>query len=196
MLGHRPASRLTLSRPHATPNHLIRVLPVLIVAAVLAIGCSGGSKKKASPTAQTAPATPAAVAQVASSTPAPAPATVAPSPTAVRVFTPLPVTPPPTPTPAPTPVIRTENGLQIQDLQFLGKITASGGVRIRSAPDAAATNVVGSVPEGALVTVEGKVLNGSEAEAGKGTVWYIVGPKQYIYGAEGYVQRLDATPAR
>jgi len=66
-------------------------------------------------------------------------------------------------------------------------------------------NVVGSVPEGAIVNVEGKVLNGAEAEQGKGTVWCIVGVKQYIYCAEGYVTNvgtpvppptLVATPAR
>ncbi|HEY8837429.1 MAG TPA: SH3 domain-containing protein, partial [Dehalococcoidia bacterium] len=71
----------------------------------------------------------------------------------------------------------------------------SGGLRIRSAP-ATDAPVVGSLAEGTLVNVEGKVLNGAEAEQGKGTVWFIVGVKQYIYGAEGYVQSLSTpTPA-
>ncbi len=195
MLGHHPVGHPFRLQRYLIPNSPGRLLLAAILAAMLVIGCSSG-KKNTTSTAPPASATPSAVASVASSTQTPAPPTVVPSPALVRPFTPPPSTPQPTATPIRLGGIRTENGLQIQDEQFLGRVTTPGGVRIRSAPDASAQNVVGSVPEGALVTVEGKVLNGTEAEPGKGTVWYIVGPKQYIYGAEGYVQRVDGTTAR
>ena len=85
----------------------------------------------------------------------------------------------------------------IQDVQFTATVAADGGLRIRSSPDASGSNIVGSVAQGTQVNVEGKVLNGAEAEPGKGTIWYLVGPQQYIYGAEGYVVPLGgtATPA-
>jgi hypothetical protein len=159
----------------------------------------GGSKNKSANTSKT-PGPAAAVATVGNSPTAQSPTTglvpATPVGTPLIPVTPPVVTPTPTVTPTvtPTPGVRQENGLQIQDEVFTGKVTASGGLRIRSAPDSNQSNVVGSVPEGAIVNVEGKVLNGSEAEPGKGTVWYIVGPKQYVYCADGYIQRVG-TPA-
>jgi hypothetical protein len=196
MLGHRSADRPHRYGQNPPPiGFALALMPILLAVALLGAGCSfSGKKNAASPAPTAAAATPTALALSTSSTPSPA--TAAPTPAPVRPFTPPPA--PPRATPAPTPVsnVRTENGLQIQDEQFLGRVATPGGVRIRSAPDATAANVVGSIPEGVLVTVEGKVLNGAEAEPGKGTVWYIVGPKQYIYGAEGYVLRVSGTPAR
>ena len=44
--------------------------------------------------------------------------------------------------------------------------------------------------------VEGRVLNGTEAEQGKGTIWCIVGIKQYAYCPPGYIEPLSTpTPA-
>ena len=78
----------------------------------------------------------------------------------------------------------------VVDEVFVGVVRESGGLRIRSAPRVEPGNVVGSVAQGAMVNVEGRVLNGQEAETGKGTVWLIVGPNQYIYAPEGYVERV------
>ena len=63
-------------------------------------------------------------------------------------------------------------------------------MRVRWAPRIETGNVVGSVAEGTPVNVEGRVLNGQEAEPGKGTTWLIVGPNQYIYAAPGFVERI------
>lgn len=177
---------------------LLRLGALPLLAILLTAGCLGGSKKKnATPTPSGA--TGAAVAPSAS------PVGVAPtlragtpavrSATPPVPFTPSPPTPSPTPTPAPTPAVRDENGLKIQDVSFDATVIEAGGVRIRSAPAVDPGNVVGSVPEGAKVSVEGKVLNGAEAEQGKGTVWCVVGVKQYIYCGEGYIQPMGATPA-
>lgn len=170
----------------------------LLVAAVLTTGCLGGNKKKSN--TQAPLATPAASAAATNPLPG-VPLTTPAATPAVRIttpvvpFTPAPPTSSPTPTPPPTPQVRTENGLQIVDQSFAATVIEPGGVRVRSAPAVDAGNVVGSVPEGAKVSVEGKVLNGAEAEPGKGTVWCIVGVKQYIYCGEGYVQPVGGTPA-
>jgi hypothetical protein len=82
-----------------------------------------------------------------------------------------------------------ENGLQIIDEVWVGIVREAGGLRIRSAPRIQSGNVVGSVAQNAEVQVSGRVLNGEEAETGKGTVWLIVGPNQYIYAAPGYIER-------
>lgn len=104
----------------------------------------------------------------------------------------------PSPTPSdspgprtPTPVARVVNGLQIVDEVWTGIVREQGGLRIRSAPRIDAANVVGSVPQNAQVQVSGRVLNGQEAESGKGNVWLIVGPNQYIYAPPGYVERVQ-----
>ncbi len=120
-------------------------------------------------------------------------ATATASPVATETATPAPsATGSPTATPGPTatPTPRRENGLDIIDEVWTGRVVEAGGLRIRSAPRVQTGNVVGSVPQGAEVSVQGRVLNGGEAEPGKGTVWLIVGPSQYIYGAPGYVERL------
>jgi hypothetical protein len=81
-------------------------------------------------------------------------------------------------------------GLLIVDEVWTGRVVEAGGLRIRSAPRVEPGNVVGSVPQGAEVHVQGRVLNGQEAEPGKGTEWLIVGPNQYIYAGQGYVERV------
>ncbi|MGE0539575.1 MAG: hypothetical protein AB7R89_05300 [Dehalococcoidia bacterium] len=104
-----------------------------------------------------------------------------------------PESPTPTATPAaatPTATPRVENGLQVVDEVWVGIVREAGGLRIRSAPRIQSGNVVGSVAQNAEVQVSGRVLNGEEAETGKGTVWLIVGPNQYIYAAPGYIERL------
>jgi hypothetical protein len=122
--------------------------------------------------------------------------TATPSAEATPAATPPPATETPpeaTPTPAgptPTPTPRNVNGLQVIDETWVGRVAEPGGLRIRNAPQIQSGNVVGSVPQGAEINVEGRVLNGQEAEPGKGTVWLIVGPNQYIYGAQGYVERI------
>jgi hypothetical protein len=98
----------------------------------------------------------------------------------------------PTATPAaatPTATPRTVDGLQVVDEVWVGIVRESGGLRIRSAPRIQTGNVVGSVAQNAEVQVSGRVLNGEEAETGKGTIWLIVGPNQYIYAAPGYIER-------
>jgi len=90
----------------------------------------------------------------------------------------------------PTPMPRIINGLQIIDEVWVGIVREAGGLRIRSTPRVEASNVVGSVPQNAQVNVSGRVLNGQEAEAGKGTVWLIVGPNQYIYSPPGYIELM------
>jgi hypothetical protein len=186
------------------------LLYLALAAALASSGCSLGSKKKAANNAgggtpvvaASAVASPAAGVQA--TLPAGTSVATPPAGTPVRLSTPgAPVTPPPavTPTPSPTPTapatpaIRTEDGLQIQDVQFAATVSADGGLRIRSAPTLDAP-VVASVGQGARVNVEAKILNGAEAESGKGTVWYQVGPKQYVYGAEGYLTPLQGTPSR
>lgn len=164
------------------------------LAAAVALAACGGKKKANQANAGTTRGTPvAASATVLPNVPLATPGVA---------LTPVPQRPTPapaTPLPSPTPNVRQENGLQIVDESFDAVITASGGVRIRSAPQVAPDNVVGSLPEGALVHVEGRVLNGAEGEPGKGTVWCIVGVKQYIYCGEGYIHRASGptpTPAR
>ena len=94
------------------------------------------------------------------------------------------------PTAAGTPAPRNVGGLTIVDETWVGRIVEPGGLRIRSAPRVEPGNVVGSLPDGALVNVTGRVLNGQEAEPGKGTVWLIVGVNQYIYAPPGYVEMV------
>ncbi len=200
MIAEAPDRRV--AQPYRSPgrrSHRQALAPLALAALLLACG---GKKK-----ANTPAATPTIVVptiQTARTTPAlPAGSSSAPvqTPTAFPQATLRPGTPPagsPTPsaTPAasPTPGVRTEGGLQIQDVAFTGKVAASGGLRIRSAPTVSADNLVGSVAEGATLNVEGKVLNGAEAESGKGTVWCIVGVKQYVYCPEGYITNIG-TPA-
>jgi len=164
------------------------------LAVAVTLGACGGKKKTNQSAGGAARGTPvAASATILPNVPLATPgAALTPAP---QRATPVPATP----LPSPTPAVRQENGLQIVDESFDAVITASGGVRIRSAPQIASNNIVGSLPEGALVHVEGQVLNGAEGEAGKGTVWCIVGVKQYIYCGEGYIRRASSatsTPAR
>jgi hypothetical protein len=130
-----------------------------------------------------------------------APQAAAPEPTPSAPPSPEPSPPPsPDPTPAPTPepsptppppgTPRLVNGLQVVDEVWVGVVREAGGLRIRSAPRVEAGNVVGSVATGTRINVEGRVLNGQEAEPGRGTVWLIVGQNQYMYAPEGYVERL------
>lgn len=153
----------------------------VLVAAALAVGgvvAFRGGDGDAPPTGQvTAPPT-------APPTVPPATAEGTPLPTPDGTATPAATASPPPPTP------RVVNGLSILDETWVGQVNEAGGLRIRSAPRVEAGNVVGSVAQGTRVNVEGKVLNGQEAEPGKGTEWLIVGPSQYIYAAPGYVERL------
>jgi hypothetical protein len=164
-----------------------------IAAALLLLAACGGSKKKNNNTA--ASTTPAALTTaVASATVLPGVPITTPGALPVQQRTPV-VTPiPHTPTPQPTPAVRNENGLQIVDVSFDAVVSEAGGVRIRSAPQVDSGNVVGSLPQGAPVQVEGRVLNGAEAEPGLGTVWCIVGVKQYIYCGNGYITQNGASP--
>ena len=156
-------------------------LLAFLLALLLSItACSRGKDDAETPPAAASTATLAATelaqaAATASATPEPTPAA-----------TPTPGPPTPTPTPAPRDV----NGLMVVDEVWVGIVREPGGLRIRSAPRLEPGNVVGSVAEGTPVNVEGRVLNGQEAETGKGTVWLIVGPSQYIYAAQGYVERV------
>lgn len=85
--------------------------------------------------------------------------------------------------------------------QFRAQVTAAGGVNIRSAPTVTPDNRIGSLPPGSVVTVEGRVPAGQEAEPGHGTLWYFLGMvgsmPQFLYGAPGTIQPLtgSATPA-
>src|SRR5947209_2086912 len=150
-----------------------RGLPALTILAlgliVLGAACGGGKKKPATRAGTPAPgapvvATPASVSTAA--TPAVAATAGVAATAAARTpatprgpFTPAPSTPIPAVSPTPaagaTPGVHTENGLQIQDVQFRGRVAAAGGLRIRDKPDTSG-NVVGSVPEGAMIDVEGK----------------------------------------
>ncbi len=166
------------------------ILAALVVALTLpvAAGCSRDKEEPAgarlpTPTATATPIFTVTPEAAGSPTPMATPtaaATPSPSPGA----TPAPGPPPPPPPP------RLVNGLMVVDEVFVGVVRESGGLRIRSAPRVDPGNVVGSVAQGATVNVEGRVLNGQEAETGKGTVWLIVGPNQYIYAPEGYVERI------
>ncbi|HZQ37495.1 MAG TPA: hypothetical protein VFD32_16300 [Dehalococcoidia bacterium] len=197
---------MTAARAHgASPRFVTSPRLAALAAAALAtsllLGCGGGKKKANTPVAT--PSVAAATVRTAQATatvPATGSSPVLATPTAfpqatLRPGTPLAGSPTPAATPgaSPTPGVRTENGLQIQDVAYTGKVTTSGGLRIHSAPSVS-SSVVGSVPEGAAVNVEGKVLNGEEAEAGKGKVWCIVGIQQYMYCPEGYVTNVG-TPA-
>ena len=159
------------------------LLAALVVGLLLSACSRGKDEGAAAPPEATAtvaasPApSPAADVAAASPSPTPEPAAASPSP--------APVAGPPSP-PAP----RNVNGLMVVDEVWVGEIKEPGGLRIRSAPRVEPGNVVGSVAQGTRVNVEGRVLNGQEAEAGKGTVWLIVGPSQYIYAAPGYVERV------
>ena len=180
------------------PSRKVRLgAPLLVVALAVLVAACGSSKKKANNTAPTAAATATATA-VAASTVLPGVPITTPGALPARQNTPI-VTPiPRTPTPEPTPTVRMEGNLQIVDVSFSATVTEAGGVRIRSAPQVDAGNVVGSLPQGAAVQVEGRVLNGAEAEQGLGTVWCIVGVKQYIYCGNGYLSQSGPapTPAR
>jgi hypothetical protein len=85
--------------------------------------------------------------------------------------------------------------------RFRAQITAAQGVNIRSAPEVTATNRTGSLAPGAQVDVEGRVLQGQEAEPGNGTLWYYVGTvgstPQFIYGPDGTLATStpSATPS-
>jgi hypothetical protein len=164
-----------------------------VAATILLLAACGGGKKKntnAGPSATTAAVTTA----VASATVLPGVPITTPGAAPVQQRTPV-VTPiPHTATPQPTPTVRNENGLQIVDVSFDAVVSEAGGVRIRSAPQVDPGNVVGSLPQGAAVQVEGRVLNGGEAEQGLGTVWCIVGVKQYIYCGNGYLTQTGASP--
>ena len=158
--------------------------PGVLVSLVLAVlfpvvaGCS--RERSAAPTTPVARASPtqplqAVTAVIGTPTPEPTPT---PTPTA----TPTPVTP--------TPMPRVVNGLQVVDEPGTWVVREPGGLRIRSAPSVMPDNVVGSVPQNTEFQVMGRVLNGQEAETGKGTVWLIVAPNQYMYAANGSVERV------
>ncbi len=148
----------------------------LVIAGVLVFATLRRDDDRASP----APDAPVAAVQTTAPTPEAAPSPPAPAATAATG----------SPTPTPTPGPRTVNGLMIVDEVWVGRVVEPGGLRIRSAPRLEPGNVVGSVAGGTEVAVEGRVLNGQEAEPGKGAVWLIVGPSQYIYAAPGYVERV------
>ena len=159
---------------------LLAVSAVLVVMAavagvVLVRGRGGGSSTESAAAPPTITAAPASLGETATAVPSATPATL---------------TPTATPAPSPSPAVRMVNGLEVVDEQWTGRIAEPGGLRIRSAPRVEPGNVVGSLAAGAEVTVEGRVLNGQEAEPGKGTVWLIVGPDRYIYAAPGYVERV------
>ena len=160
--------------------------PALALAAL--VGCSrgGGGETAAEVTPQAAPESPTAAPAEAPATPTlePTPRVPPSSPTATPAGSPA------LAEPASTPAARNVNGLMVVDEVWVGVVREMGGLRIRSAPRIEPGNVVGSLPQGAQVTVEGRVLNGQEAEMGKGNVWLIVGPSQYIYAAPGYVERV------
>lgn len=170
------------------------ILALACVAAVALLACSSKKKGNTASSTATRPATAVAAQTVIPGVPILTPG----APTPTRAFVPSPTPVPRSPTAAPTPTIREENGLQIQDVSFSAVVSEAGGVRIRSAPQLDPANVVGSLPQGAPVQVEGEVLNGAEAEQGLGTVWCIVGVKQYIYCGRGYLSQsgTTATPAR
>lgn len=156
-----------------------RTFLLLLAVAIGGAGCSrGGDNDEAAEqaTATSPPATETAEpAQSPEATPSPAEGTPG---------------PPAPPTPAATAAPRNVNGLMIVDETWVGRVVEPGGLRIRSAPRVETGNVVGSVPDGVLVNVEGRVLNGQEAEPGKGTVWLIVGINQYLYLGSNYVERV------
>lgn len=166
------------------------VFAVALVAVALLGVCTGGKKSTSAGRIVQRGATAAAgTAAVVAATP---PAFAIP----ITPVATLPPTASPAPTPSPTPTVRIQNGLQIQDVSFSGTVAAAGGLRIRSSPDSNQANVVGSVTEGSLVNVEGRVLNGTEAEQGQGTVWCIVGVNQYVYCHDGYiVPAITPTPS-
>jgi hypothetical protein len=157
------------------------LLPFAAVVGLLpAIACSRDQDEPPPPQAAATATMPARAITAVVGTPTPEPSP-----------TPAPATATATPPPAtPTATPRLVNGLQVVDEIWIGIVRESGGLRIRSAPRIESGNVVGSVPQNAEVQVSGRVLNGEEAETGKGTVWLIVGPSQYIYAAPGYVERV------
>jgi hypothetical protein len=85
--------------------------------------------------------------------------------------------------------------------RFPAQVASAQGVNIRSSPEVTATNRTGSLAPGAQVEVEGRVLQGQEAEPGNGTLWYYVGTvgstPQFIYGPEGTLAPVtgSATPS-
>jgi hypothetical protein len=161
------------------------IASLALVALVPLAACSRG-KENGSAASTPPPAT--ATADVAGALDTPTPivpplGSVTPGPAQPGV-TPTPGGPPPTTTP------RIVDGLQVVDEMWVGIVREPGGLRLRSAPRVEPGNVVGSVAQETPVNVEGRVLNGQEAEPGKGTVWLIVGPSQYLYAAPGYVERV------
>ena len=166
------------------PIRAILAVPVVALTLLLAAGCSRDKDEPAGARLPTPSATATPIFTVtpeAAASPTPG-ATATPTPSPAATSTPGPPPPPPPP--------RLVNGLMVVDEVFVGVVRESGGLRIRSAPRVEPGNVVGPVAQGATVNVEGRVLNGQEAETGKGTVWLIVGPNQYIYAPEGYVERV------
>jgi hypothetical protein len=157
---------------------------VSLVLATLVPVLSGCSREESSspttPVARASPTQPPQAVTAVIGTPTPEPS---PTPSA------LPTTPG-TPAPvAPTATPRLVNGLQVVDEPGTWVVREPGGLRIRSTPNVAPDNVVGSVPQNTEFPVLGRVLNGQEAETGGGTVWLIVGPNQYMYAAPGSVER-------
>jgi hypothetical protein len=145
-------------------------------------GCSREkSSTPATPVARASPTQPLQAVTAVIDTPTPEPS---PSPSATPTPTGSPVPATPTATP------RLVNGLQVVDEAGTWVVREPGGLRIRSTPNAMADNVVGSVPQNTEFQVLGRVLNGQEAETGRGTVWLIVGPNQYMYAAAGSVERV------
>ena len=169
------------------PRRLWILVPLALgVVLPLIAGCTRDrSSTPATPVARASPtaAARAITAVVGTPTPEPSPS---PSPTATATATATATPPPATPTATPRQV----NGLQVVDEPGIWVVRESGGLRIRSAPSVAPDNVVASVPQDTEFPVLGRVLNGQEAETGKGTVWLIVAPNQYLYAATGSVERV------
>lgn len=170
-------SRLPASGPRGIA--ISRALVVGVVVLAFAAGAAAGAVVALRRSEGRTAGSGAVVTSVATTPVVTPPATPTPEPT-----------PTATPTASPTPTPRNVGGLLIVDEVWTGRVVEAGGLRIRSAPRVEPGNVVGSVPQGAEVHVQGRVLNGQEAEPGKGTEWLIVGPNQYIYAGQGYVERV------
>lgn len=166
---------------------------VLGMAAMALVGCRRGGSSDSSAAAQPTPELTETATPAATAPPLVRPIATPPSstPEANGTTVAAPVTPPAGPPgPSPTPFVRTANGLQIIDEVWIGRVNEMGGLRVRSSPRVEPNNVVGSLPQGWEVTVEARILNGQEAEPGKGTVWLLVGVNQYVYNGTGYIERI------
>lgn len=189
-----PPSGGGLQASRGLPTWLVAVVAagaLVVVAAIVVVTIlrGGGDDEAATPTTVARNATVPAVTGGAAGTVG-ALGTRTPGATPAAVTPVVAASPTPAPAPTGTPAPRLVDGLLVVDEVWVGRIVEEGGLRIRSAPRLDPANVLGSVTTGTRVNVQGKVLNGQEAEAGKGTVWLIIGPSQYIYNGTGYVERV------